>query len=73
MATALGTVVVVQETRFRLVTYEGRAELFLVAHGCAIEPQDLLALQYQQARVRVTYRPASGLVAGLATDVCDDS
>ncbi len=47
--------------------------LFLLAHDCSIEPQDLARLQAKQPRVRVFYTPATGLVAGLASDIIDDA
>ena len=73
MSVARGTIVVTQETRFRLITDEGRAMLFLLAHDSSIEPQDLALLQAKQPRVRVLYTPAAGLVAGLARDIIDDA
>ncbi len=66
MPTVTGRVVVVQESRFRLITDGGQAKLFLLAPDAPLEPEDLPPLQHQQTKVRVTYDDAPGLVAGLA-------
>jgi len=41
MAQVTGTVLLAQESRFRLLTPGGRGETFLLAHDAPIEPQDL--------------------------------
>ena len=69
MSTEEGIVVVAQEGRFRLITDEGRAVLFVLAHDAALEPQDLADLQRAQARVRVRYARAPGLMGKVATRI----
>lgn len=64
-----GTVVVAQESRFRLVDESGRAHLFLLAHNAPLEPEDLIDLQSSHARVRVRYSEAQDLVARIAHDL----
>ncbi len=69
MPVAVGKVVVVQEGRFRLISDDGRAHLFLLTHDAPLEAQDLLDLARRQARVCVDYAGAPGLVARLARDI----
>jgi hypothetical protein len=64
MPQASGTVLLVQESRFRLLTPGGRGRTFLLAHDAPIEPQDLLPLAGR--RVRVDYEDSPRLVAGIA-------
>ena len=66
MRSATGTVLVVQEGRFRLLTDDGRGMVFLLAHDAPIEPQDLPSLTHR--RVRVDYDDSPNLVAGIARD-----
>jgi hypothetical protein len=64
--TVSGTVVAVQEGRFQLALDNGGRRLFVLAHDAAIEPEQLSSLQREQARVTVTYRRSSDLIAGEA-------
>ncbi|MGK7867169.1 hypothetical protein [Falsiroseomonas sp. E2-1-a20] len=64
MRSIAGTILVVQESRFRLLTAAGRGLHFLLAHNANLEPQDLPALAHR--RVRVDYEPAPGLRAHIA-------
>ena len=61
-----GTVTVVQEGRFRLVTSDGRSELFFLAPGADLEPQDLTSLQHAQTPVIVQYTDAEHVLARVA-------
>ncbi|MGG5886598.1 hypothetical protein ACLF3G_05610 [Falsiroseomonas sp. HC035] len=64
MRTIVGTICIVQESRFRLLTAVGRGLHFVLAHNANLEPQDLPALAHRQ--VRVDYEPAPGLRAHIA-------
>jgi hypothetical protein len=61
-----GLIIIVQEGRFQLVDDAGVAHLFLLGHAAAADPEQLVPLQSKQARVRVKYRPAEGLIANIA-------
>lgn len=67
MPTTTGTILVVQESRFRLLTEDGRGLVFLLAHDAPLEPQHLPPLAHR--RVRVDYDPSPTLIAGIARDV----
>lgn len=67
--TVTGRITLVQESRFRLTTNEGRGKLFLLSHAASIEPQDLAGLQHDQTRVTVRYTDAREMIAGVAHDV----
>ena len=67
MRRALGIILVVQETRFRLLTDDGRGLVFLLAHDAPLEPQHLPGLTYR--RVCVDYDDSPGLIAGIARDL----
>ncbi|MGQ9365764.1 hypothetical protein [Azospirillum sp. ST 5-10] len=69
MQTATGTIVLVQEGRFRLATDGGPSRLFVLSHGADLEPQDLPALQHAQARVAVRYEDLGTLGAAVAHHV----
>ena len=69
MPTITGRIVVVQESRFRLINDAGQARLFLLAPNAPLEPEDLGPLQRRQAMVRVTYEDAPGLIAGVAQQI----
>ncbi len=69
MHTAEGVVTIVQESRFQLVDSAGVAHLFLLGHRAAAEPEQLVPLQHRQARVRVQYRRAPGLIGRIARRV----
>lgn len=62
-----GTVLLVQESRLRLLAEDGRGHVFLLAPDAPIEPQDLPALTGR--RVRLAYRTAPKLLAGVITDI----
>jgi len=61
-----GLVIIAQEGRFQLVDDAGVAHLFLLGHAAAADAEQLGPLQRKQARVRVTYRPAEGMIAHIA-------
>ncbi|MBX9702397.1 MAG: hypothetical protein K2X74_23365, partial [Acetobacteraceae bacterium] len=67
MPSIVGTVLLVQESRFRLLTESGRGETFLLSHAAPIEPQDLPPLTGR--RVRVHYEAAPKLLAWVARDL----
>jgi len=64
MRQVTGTITVVQEGRFMLLSENGRGLLFLLHHAAPIEPQDLPALL--RRRVRVSYQASPRLIAGVA-------
>jgi hypothetical protein len=61
-----GRVIFAQESRFQLLDRNGVAHHFVLSHASAAEPEQLSALQRDQARVRVSYQPAEGLLAHAA-------
>jgi hypothetical protein len=61
-----GLIIIVQEGRFQLVDDAGVAHLFLLGYAASADPEQLAPLQCKQARVRVKYRPAEGLIANIA-------
>ncbi len=67
MPTVEGTVLVVQESRVRVLTDDGRGLLFLLAHDAPLDPQDLPPLTHR--RVRVDYDESATLIAGVARDL----
>lgn len=67
MPSATGTVLLVQEGRFRLLTEDGRGMMFVLAYDAPMEPQDLPSLTGR--RVRVDYKDAPKLIAGVARDL----
>ena len=67
MPRATGTILLVQEGRFRLLTDHGRGMVFILAHDAPLEPQDLPALTHR--RVEVDYLPAPGLIASIARNL----
>jgi hypothetical protein len=66
-----GTVTIVQESRFQLTDTGGVSHLFLLAHGAAVEPEQLPPLQHEQARVRVRYRASGENLIGFVADRLD--
>lgn len=54
----------VQESRFRLLRDDGRGLSLALAPSAPIEPQDLPELLHR--RVRVSWTPSPGLIAGAA-------
>jgi hypothetical protein len=67
-----GIVTIVQEGRFRMTDDDGVSHLFILSHAASAEPQQLAALQARQARVRVRYKPAPGLIGNIATAISVD-
>lgn len=67
MPSVTGRILLVQESRFRLLTDDGRGMVFLLAYDAPLEPQDLPSLTHR--RVRVDYDESSKLVAGVAHDL----
>lgn len=67
MQTATGTILMVQESRFRLLTDAGQGLAFVLSSSAPFEPQDLLPLAGRRARV--DYRATPGLLAGEAHDI----
>ena len=69
MPTATGIITIAQETRFRLVTDEGKAKLLVLAADAPLEPQDLHDLERDQTRVTVRFTETEPLLAGIAHDL----
>jgi hypothetical protein len=69
MAQMEGTVTIVQEGRFQLSDDRGVSHLFILSHGASAEPDQLEVLQRWQARVRVKYSRARGLIGLIARSV----
>jgi hypothetical protein len=67
MPSATGTVLLVQESRIRLLADDGRGHVFLLAPDAPIEPQDLPPLT--GARVRLEYETSPRLAAGIIRDI----
>jgi len=61
-----GVVTIVQEGRFQLVDDAGVAHLFILEYATSTDPRQLVALQREQARVRVMYRSAGHLIGHAA-------
>jgi hypothetical protein len=61
-----GTVTIVQEGRFQLSDDDGVSHLFILSYAATAEPEQLQALQRQQARVRVRYTSAPNLIGRVA-------
>ena len=66
MHSVRGTVISVQEGRFRLVTDNGRVMPFVLSHKAWAEPQDLPALAARTAQVQVSYSESLHLIAHVA-------
>lgn len=62
-----GTVLLVQESRLRLLAEDGRGHIFLLAPEAPVEPQDLPPLTGR--RIRLSYHAAPKLLAGVVTDI----
>ncbi|MCW2240292.1 hypothetical protein [Azospirillum canadense] len=69
MRTVEGTITLAQEGRFQLVSDEGIARLFMLAHDAPIEPQDLPDLVRARARVAVRYDERPDLIAAIVHDI----
>jgi hypothetical protein len=67
--TVTGHILLVQETRFRLVTDDGQGYLLTLAHDANVEPPDLERLRHANSRVEVEYEGAPNLVSGKARRV----
>jgi hypothetical protein len=67
MKVSTGTVLLIQESRFRLLRDDGRGLTLALSPSAAIEPQDLPPLLNQRVRVEWTHAP--GLIAGSAHHV----
>ena len=64
-----GTVIFAQESRFQLIDRGGISHHFVLSHSAAAEPEQLPALQRNQARVRVGYRRAPDVLAHAAMSI----
>ncbi len=64
-----GIVTIVQESRFELRDPKGASHTFLLSHKAPLEPQQLAPLPQEQARVRVRYATAHGIIGFLAHSV----
>lgn len=62
-----GVVTIAQEGRFQLTDEEGVSHLFTLSPHMWAEPDDLEALQREQAHVRVSYKPTHNQIGYLAT------
>jgi hypothetical protein len=69
MPSMQGTVTIVQESRFQLTDPDGVSHNFLLSWKAPAEPQQLAALQQEQARVQVKYTSAHNIIGLLATDI----
>ena len=69
METIEGTVTIVQESRFQLTDDDGVSHLFVLGHRAAAEPEQLAKLQKQQARVRVSWSDARGIIGRIAHSI----
>ncbi|MBP2292781.1 hypothetical protein [Azospirillum rugosum] len=69
MRTVEGTITLAQEGRFQLVSDEGIARLFMLAHDAPIEPQDLPDLVRARARVAVRYDERPDLIAAIVHEI----
>jgi hypothetical protein len=58
-----GVITIVQEGRFQLTDLEGVAHHFVLSSRSFVETEQLPPLARQQAKVRVKYRQAHGLIA----------
>jgi hypothetical protein len=64
--TASGHIVLVQETRFRLMTDSGQNYLLTLGHDANIAPRDLCHFLDADIHVVVEYTGQPGLVSGVA-------
>ena len=64
-----GTVTIVQESRFQLTDDRGVGHLFILAPLCGTEPGQLSALQADQSRIRVRYKPAPNMIGNVAQSI----
>jgi hypothetical protein len=68
-STIEGIVILAQESRFTLIDDQGVAHLFVLSSNAPLEPEEATALANGQARLRVHYRDADGLIARTALDL----
>ncbi len=61
-----GTITIVQEGRFQLSDPRGVSHQFVLGRAALAETEQLRPLQSRQARVRVKYTDASGLISLIA-------
>ncbi len=61
-----GTITIVQEGRFQLSDPRGVSHQFVLGHAALAETEQLRPLQSRQARVRVKYTDAAGLISLIA-------
>jgi formate dehydrogenase major subunit len=69
MASISGRIVIVQEDRFLLETDSGGHRLFILAHGAALDPEDLRALSRAGQRLTVSFSDPEHLVASVAEQI----
>jgi len=69
MHVAQGTIAVVQEQRFRLITDAGQGLLLTLAHDAPLDDQDLRQLHDLNLHVVVEYEGEPNLDSGLAHSV----
>ena len=69
MSRMVGTVLLVQESRFQLRDEQGVAHLFTLSANVAAEPAQLQALAKEQALVEVRYKAARNMIGSLAPAV----
>jgi hypothetical protein len=61
-----GLITIVQEGRFQLTDTRGVSHQFVLGHAALAETEQLRPLQSRQARVRVKYTDAMGLISLIA-------
>ncbi len=61
-----GTVTLAQESRFQVTDDQGVGHLFILGHACSAEPDQLAPLARHQARIRIRYSEAKGLIGRVA-------
>ena len=66
---AIGRVIMVQESRFRIVTASGQAFLFGLSHAAGVDETDLLEFYRRNIPVIVDYRGEPGLETGMAHSI----
>ncbi len=64
--TVQGTISIVQEQRFRLITDGGQALLLTLAENAPLNARDLRRLQQDGARVKVEYAGEPNVNSGVA-------
>ena len=69
MGTMEGIVTIVQEGRFQLTDDDGVSHLLILAPGAGAETEQLTPLQHRQARVRVRYDHALGVIGLVARSI----